>query len=71
MPGWWRRWLRLISLFLLVTVELDRPYSGDIRVDPEQFRAVLEQFAPETAAGVVAIRSDLTSGRRLGQLRGK
>lgn len=40
----------LISLFLLVTVELNRPYSGDIRVAPEQFRAVLEQFAPEAAA---------------------
>lgn len=39
----------LVSLFLLVTVELDRPYSGDIRVDPEQFGAVLEQFAPEAA----------------------
>ena len=38
----------LVSLFLLVTVELDRPYSGDIRVLPEQFREVLEQFAPET-----------------------
>jgi hypothetical protein len=41
----------LVSLFLLVTVELDRPYSGDIRVAPEQFRTVLEQFAPETASG--------------------
>ena len=37
----------LIALFLLVTVELDRPYSGDIRVAPDQFRAVLEQFVPE------------------------
>jgi hypothetical protein len=39
----------LISLFLLVTVELDRPYAGDIRVEPDQFRAVLEQFVPEVA----------------------
>lgn len=39
----------LISLFLLVTVELDRPYSGDIRVAPDQFRSVLEQFAPDAA----------------------
>lgn len=31
-------------LFLLVTVELDRPYTGDIRVEPERFRAVLERF---------------------------
>jgi Protein of unknown function (DUF4239) len=38
----------LVSLFLLVTIELDRPYAGDIRVDPEQFRAVQEQFAPES-----------------------
>ena len=38
----------LVSLFLLVTIELDRPYAGDIRVAPEQFRAVQEQFAPES-----------------------
>ena len=36
----------LVALFLLVTVELDRPYSGDIRVRPEQFELVREQFAP-------------------------
>ncbi len=34
----------MVSLFLLVTVELDRPYTGDIRVEPVQFREVLEQF---------------------------
>ncbi len=35
------------SHFLLVTVELERPDTGDIWVEPERVRSVLEQFGAE------------------------
>ncbi len=34
----------MVSLSLLVTVDLNRPFSGDIRVEPMQFRSVSAQL---------------------------